>query len=60
VRSVIRSGTTISLGSETPPVLSFGISQIGVTASRRFGFVLTPSSQTPNLMTTLHIFAPGC
>lgn len=60
VRSVIRSGTSLALGSETPPVLSFGITQIGVAASRRFGFILTPSSQTPSLKTTLHIFAPGC
>ncbi len=60
VRSVVRNGTSLSLGSETPPVLSFSINQIGVAASRRFGFVLTPSSTTPSLKTTLHIYAPGC
>jgi hypothetical protein len=60
VRSVIRNGTSLSLGTETPPVLSFAITQIGVTASRRFGFILTPSSTAPSLKTTLHIFAPGC
>lgn len=61
VRSVSRSGSTLTLGSETPPpVLPFPPSQIGVAANRRYGFVLTPPSQSPTTATTLHIFAPGC
>ncbi len=59
VRAVSRSGTDLKLGTASS-VLSFSTSQIGVTASRRFGFVLTPSSQTPTLKAALHVFAPGC
>lgn len=59
VRSVTRSGSTLTVGSKAS-VLTFPISQIGVSASRRFGFVLTPSSQNPTLKAALHVFAPGC
>lgn len=59
VRSVLRAGDKLSLGSGSA-VLPFSVGQIGATASRRFGFVLTPPSATPTLKTTLHVFAPGC
>ena len=59
VRAVQKSGTSLSLGSATA-VLPFPVSQIGVAANRKVGFVLTPASATLSLKTTLHVYAPGC
>lgn len=59
VRSVLKSGSSLALGSATA-VLPFGVNQIGVAANRKVGVVLTPTSTTPALKTTLHVFAPGC
>lgn len=59
VRSVTRSGSSLALGSATA-VLPFSTGQIGVTANRKVGVVLTPTSTTPALKATLHLFAPGC
>jgi hypothetical protein len=59
VRSVLKSGSSLSLGSATA-VLPFSTGSIGIAANRKVGFILTPSSTTPLLKTTLHVFAPAC
>ncbi|MBK7580388.1 MAG: hypothetical protein IPI67_09310 [Myxococcales bacterium] len=59
VRSVKKSGSSLTLGSATA-VLPFSVGQIGVAANRKVGFVLTPSSTSPTLAATLHVFAPAC
>lgn len=59
VRSVTRSGTTLSVGTATS-TLPFAVNSIGIAANRKAGFILTPSNTTPALKTTLHVFAPGC
>jgi hypothetical protein len=59
VRAVTRSGASLALGTATA-TLPFSVTQIGVAANRKVGFVLTPSSTAPALSATLHVFAPGC
>ncbi len=58
VRAVQKSGTSLTLQSGSTP-LPFGVSEIGVSATRKFGVVLTPDTLT-GLNATLHVFAPSC
>jgi hypothetical protein len=61
IRGVLRSGDTLTLGSGSD-VLPFSAPALGVTATRRYGVVLTPSSSTPPEApnAALRIYAPGC
>jgi len=58
VRAVSRSADTLrQLGGRH--VLPLQIGQIGVSAGRRYGYVLTPATSTPpDVM--LHVYAPSC
>lgn len=61
VRGVTKSGSDLVLAGG-PDVIPFATGSLGVEATRRFGFVLTPSTTVapdpPN--TALRIYAPGC
>jgi hypothetical protein len=61
VKPLERSGSSLSLGGGSD-VIPFSTGALGVTATRSFGVVLTPSTTTdpdpPN--TALRIYSPDC